>query len=47
MAVNGGWLGTTARIGDKALKDGLKFERDAIAAEKIYRQLVKAMIFRL
>ena len=34
MAVNGGWLGTTARIEDKALKGGLKFKRDAIAAER-------------
>ena len=34
MAINGGWLGTTARIEDKALKGGLKFGRDAIDTEQ-------------
>ena len=34
MAVNGGWLGAAARITGKALKGGLKFGRNAIAAEQ-------------
>ena len=34
MAINGGRPGAAARIGGKTLKGGLKFGRDAIAAEQ-------------